>query len=191
MDQAMLRALVNDLTDSSKMVSAKQQLIASGSDAIPVLIDVMNHGADKLAWRAASVLLQINEACAISALIEGLNSPNIVVQQVIAQGLGKSDDERVASALLAHLDTCPITAQLGIVESLGRLADPRTIQPLVEKLTGTDSPTLRQLIIKVLGKIGGESVVEVIRQFEDDENHHVRSRVHDALEAIRNQSTIS
>ena len=181
--------LIEQLTDTTLSYAAEEQLLALGAAAVQPLIDSMNDGPDKISWRVAGVLLKINDDRIFPALVEGLSSANILVRQIIAQGFGKLGDIRAVPVLIDGLsdDGAPIV-QLSVVTALGMLADKRAVDPLVTILLNTEFAALRHTIIKVLGEIGDDSLIEIFRQFEHDENHHVRNRVRDALQSMANNS---
>lgn len=185
-----VRKLLNALpeTDITTHLAIEDELLAIGPAAIAPMAAVMLDSDAKDCYKAAHVLARMAaktpDPSLMDPMCEALHSPHFMVRQVAAQTLGMLGDRRAMALLVEALNDEKLLVQLWSVEALGKLGDPRAVAPLVEALKRTESSTVRYTIIRVLGEMGDPEVIPVILTYRDDDNHHVRARVRDAVEAL-------
>jgi HEAT repeat protein len=179
----LLQALNSD--ETSKNLQARRGLLALGSQVIPHLVGLMQQTQnDRLSWRAAVILAELNDPGTQSVFLEALDSPHPIVRQVAAQALGKFHDTRVVPQLLNHLHDPFSIAQMWVIESLGELGDSRAVEPLVALLSETDSDTIQQSILRALGRIGDRVALSALVPFFNSPSRHVRSRSQEVYEQL-------
>lgn len=187
--QQLLDALQE--VDMTAQLAIEDELLAIGPGAIAPLVAAMLGPDDKVCYKAAHVLAKMaaetRDPSLVDPMCEALHSPQLMVRQVAAQVLGMLGDCRAVMPLIEALKDEKPLVQLWAAESLGRLGDPGIVAPLVKALKRTDAPTVRYTIIRILGGLGDPSVLPVILKYQDDENHHVRARVRDAVKELSKQ----
>src|SRR5688572_10166505 len=106
--------------ETSKNLAARRGLLALGSQVIPHLVDLMQQSQnDRLSWRAAVILAELNDPSTQSVFLAALDSHHPIVRQVAAQALGRFHDTSVVPQLLSHLNDPFSIAQMWVIESLG------------------------------------------------------------------------
>lgn len=179
----LLQALNSD--ETSKNLQARRGLLALGSLAIPYLVDLMHQDQnDRLSWRAAVILAEMNDPVTQPVFIEALDSGHPIVRQVAAQALGKFQDTSVVPHLLNHLHDPFSIAQMWVIESLGELGDGRAVEPLLNLLAETDSDTIQQSILRALGRIGDRVALSALIPFFNSPSRHVRSRCQEVYDLL-------
>jgi HEAT repeat protein len=78
----------------------------------------------------------------------------------------------------------PNYSLIWVIHALGKLGDRQAVRPLVALLHATQSIPERYTVIEALGKLGDPSVVDDIRVYMNDSDHHVRDRVMGALACL-------
>jgi HEAT repeat protein len=71
--------------------------------------------------------------------------------------------------------------QQAIILALQEMDDQRAVAALLAVLHTSDEPVLRTAVIKALIILGDQSVVEAVRLFVNDSDHHVRDWAAEAV----------
>ncbi len=114
-------------------------------------------------------------------------SPNFLTAE--ARWALRRYGERAVDPLLAVLPHCQPVVQVSIVHTLETIGSCKAVKPLMDLLVSTSYDTLRYTIIQALGTIGDPTAAELVRQYQDDANHHVRERASRALKQLGDIST--
>ncbi|MHB8625442.1 MAG: HEAT repeat domain-containing protein [Aggregatilineales bacterium] len=191
-----LDRLLEELGSSDTAVheSAETRLESMGAIAVEPLITAMSGENMGKAWRAARILSKIDDPRRFEPMRQALTSKNSLVGQVAVEtleagaGAGQSMPQTV-DAFIRALPNARFLVQLHIVAALERLGDKQAIAPLIDLLRTADSPEQRYMIIQALGTLGATQAIDLIRSFQDDENHHVRERAHVALQRLTDGQT--
>ena len=95
------------------------------------------------------------------------------------QVLGKP----AADGLIAVMNSNSHRSSAPVLWALGKLGDARAIPYLIDALNDEDS-VIRYIAAEGLGALGDPSVVDSLRQREDDPDEHVRSAVQESLRSL-------
>jgi HEAT repeat protein len=187
-----LESLIEGLgePDSITRKSAHDLLLQRGASAIEALLKAFYQGNRYQSYEAACILSQYHDVRCLYAFADALSWSNIMVAQIAAKALMEYGKEKALAALLAGLPDARGLVQTYILEMLKDLGDPRANDLLIKLLQETDSAVLRYSIIETLGVLGASQAVELIRSFQNDENHHVRDRVRAALQLLEHDTRI-
>lgn len=168
---------------------AIQQLVSLKSNAVEALIATLNSNHGRQSWLAAKALARIEDSRVVPALISSLSILNRSLQGMIIELIGSLQDKRAVLPLIKILNGEDVILQLASIQSLRKIGDTRAVKALLTNLKKTESSSIRYTIIETLGDLGDSQVIEPIRRYKDDENHHVRRRVERALEKLSLYST--
>lgn len=157
------------------------QIVDYGTDAIAPLKQVILDNSGRNSWLAAKIMASIDSPQVAPALTNTLPALGSVLQGMIVDILGELQDDRAVIPLLELLPGQRSMLQMAIVEALRKIGDPRAIDTLLQELEQTQDPIVRYTIIQALGDLGATKAIEIIKQYADDENHHVREHVIIAL----------
>lgn len=183
----VLQSDIDDLNsfDNETSSRARQRWLALGQAALDPLISALSNANDQLRWKILLLLCEIGDNRAIPAFIECLHSPRSAIQAAAAQFLGNTGDPRAAEALRAVLNDYPhMASPIWVIQALGKLRDKQAVDLLIRVMSETDSATIRYTAIEALGLIGDKRAAETIRRYANDDSHHVRSRVNEALKLL-------
>ena len=133
-----------DSSDGEIRQSARHQLVQAGSDAVPALINALNHSSETMRWESAKALGEIRDPAAVEPLIEILADDDSV-RFVAASLIGMSNDS--VPALLRALINEPARFRDGGCFVLHHLASDdeklrEPLTPVVEALMSLDSSLL-------------------------------------------------
>ena len=175
--------LIEDLDSPDRTVrlQAKEQLTAIGSDAVEPLIEAMRGESIRKGYEAADVLGLIDDERWLGPMAEALTSRNFMLGQMAVSAL-ETHPEYAVKAFIRALPDCHTMVQPTIVGTLERIADSHAVPHLMQLLKSANTAVLRYTIIQALGMLGDPQAVDLIRSFQNDEDHHVRKR---ALEALK------
>ena len=179
--EKLIDALDNE--DVHLRQSARAQLRRLKSDAMEPLIKTVQSQIGLKCLGAASILAEIEDERLIAPLVSVLSSRNPLLGQIAARALLKYGD-RVVESLIDALPRCHYITQLHVVSSLEELGDIRAVEPLMGILANTNSAVLRYTVIQTLGVLGDRRAIALIKRFENDDDHHVRTRVEIALKRL-------
>jgi HEAT repeat protein len=189
LDQNMLESWIADLdsADSAARQSAFENLLEAGAEAVEPLLFTMQHQNGRKAWQAATILSQIDDPRWVQPMKDMLIGSNSVIATVAANALERFGAS-IVDTFVDALPKCGPLAQMQIIVILERIGDERCVLPLINLLMTTNSGDLQQTIIHALGLLGDRRAIEVIRPFQNHENHHVSKRAQAALECLENST---
>lgn len=176
--------MLEDSYSHDEQEQAIELLVSVGVDAIEPLIVTINGNQGRQSWLAAKALARIEDSRVVPALISALPMLSRALQGMIIELLGTLRDKRAVLPLIQILNGEDTVLQLVSIQALRRIGDTRALKSLLVILENTESSGVRYTIIETLGELGDSRVVEPIRQYKDDANHHVRRRVKRALEKL-------
>lgn len=181
-----IETLIQDLLDPDSYRSEQAQniLISLGTIAVDPLTQALSAESDRHRWKIINTLGRIGGKRVIPAMITCLNSRNKAIQGVAAQFLGQLGDECAVEPLLTALRENANGSSVWVIQALGLLADKRAVDLLIHIMQSTDSSAVRYTAVEALGYIGDKRATEAISAYSNDESHHVRSRVQQALERL-------
>ena len=116
-------------------------------------------------------------------LVTALDSRNQLVGMKAAEAL-ESYGKAAVGPLLRAIDEARILVKERIVRALGVIGSPQAVAALVDLLHTTGEVSMRYTIIEALGNLGDSSLVELLRPYLDDGDHHVREKTQIALEKL-------
>lgn len=123
---------------------------------------------------AAEFLGDLGDSCAIEPLIAALKDKDIDVLWSVVKSLGKIGDQRAVLPLAKALTETNNWQMPSLVEEALEKIGQRNCSALLDLLTHRNSD-IRQLPVKILGKIGNlEAVERLIFAMKNDENFMVR-----------------
>lgn len=163
--------------------AAKVALLEAGELAIDWLTQAVQTQNSPTKWTAAGVLAEIKHPRSFSLMNDWLHGSDALLADIAVGGIQAYGQEGVA-ALIDALPHAHIITQIKIVGVLETSGDLRAVEPLTEILLSTESSTLRHTVIQALGVLGDTRSIDVIRRFENDPEHHTRTRVQRALQRL-------
>lgn len=191
-DQNVLESWISTLDNADSQVrqSAVENLLEAGAEAVEPLIITMQNQKGRKAWQAAEILSQIDDPRWVQPMKEMLTASNTVVATAAANALERFG-ACVVDAFVEALPNCGRMAQMHMVVILERIGDERCVLPLMTLLQTTNSSDMQHTIIHALGLLGDRRAIELIRPFQNHENHHVSKRARNALRRLEESTTIS
>jgi HEAT repeat protein len=147
---------------------------------MPLLAEVKQNKG-RQSWLALKTLMCIEDDRIIPYLILILLLVDSGLQGMIIEILGKSHDERTVPVLIQYLMVENTFIQIATIQALRNINNLAAVNPLLFVLAQTQSPSVRYTIIETLGDLSDPCAIEPILAYQDDENHHVRTRVERAL----------
>ncbi len=180
-----IQALISGLShpDSGIRQAACQQFADCGPETIGLLADAMLDPDPHASLAAARAIAEIDTPYRFELMARALASRNPLVGDLAVKVL-ESYGELAVGALVAALPDCHPLVQLRVVGVLERIGSRTVVAPLMELLASARHAALRYTIIQALGVIGDPAAVDLIRQFHDDPDYHVRERVEVALSRL-------
>lgn len=178
--------LIADLKNQDWLTrtQAKARLLEIGPGVIDGLIGAMKQGDKRQQYEAANMLTRFHDIRCYRALSDALYSSNMLVAQLVPAALLAYGKQQAIDSLLIALPQVPHFVQLQIVMVFREYGGRQVVQPLMATLKTAESPILSYTIIETLGELGDRRAIGLIRQFQQDNNHHVRERVKVALEKL-------
>lgn len=172
--------------DANERARAAEQLQAGGSEALPVLTQLLQQPGDpEPRWRAAEALGRLGPAAreAGPLLIAALEDPDPLVADVSAKALAKlvPDVPGAVPALVRRFPDVEAIRAVAAFKGDGVEAVPALI-PLLQH----SDPTIRRNTARTLGRIGAGAMPAVPALIEqlDDADPMVRAHAADALGGI-------
>lgn len=176
-----------DNVETSIRYPAIENLLEAGTVAVEPLIAAMQRQRGRQAWEAAAILAQIDDPRWIQPMKNMLTASNVIIASIAAATLERFG-ESVVGTFLDALPRCRGMTQMQVVGILERIGDHRCVDLLMDLLSSTDSLDLQHTIIQTLGTLGDPRAIELIRMFQNHENHHVSKRAQTALQRLETQS---
>lgn len=183
-----IRTLIEELgsDDMDRRWQAAERLRAMGTEVIEPLLEVVYTNAGIKSWEAVQILGYFQDPRLIEPLRTALESSHPLMSTSAAKALERFG-ESILSLLLESLPRCILMTQLLIVGMMERGKFAPAVDSLLKLLLETSESTLRYTIIQALGSLslpGEKEIIEIIRSFQDDPDHHVRKRVRIALSRL-------
>lgn len=174
-----------DSLDLERRTEVKQQLRALGDTVIVELIAAAYSVTQRRCWEAAALLAEIDDPCVAPVMRQLMKSHHPIVVQIAVRTLARQGEEN-ATILVDALSRSPELTRIEIVRGLEQIGSKCAVLPLLDLLRRANSSVLRYTIIQALGRLGDARAINLIRSFENDEDHHVRRRVQLALISLGN-----
>jgi HEAT repeat protein len=170
---------------AGERLEAQKQLIHMGKAVSDALAAVLRTGTDYQRAHAAIVLGRINDVRALAALLDMRAHPDLLIRMEGATALGALENPHAAAALIDWLGTEEsVLVQTSIVQALAPIAGTPVLQALIDAMRRTESPSLRYLIIRVLGQRGDPRAIDAIFPYLQDPDYHVQRETILALKRL-------
>jgi len=178
--------LIQNLWHSNPEVrdQSRDALIAMGQEIVDDLAQVMLGINSSRARDVMEVLARIKDPRSLEALRCALLSKNAIIGQAAVEALVRFDQNIAVNQFINALNQVNILVQISIIQAFAQLANRRAIQPLLDLLATTQSPTLRYLIIDTLGKLPEKRIMPIITRYLYDEDYQVRKHARMTLHQI-------
>lgn len=181
--EKLIRVLIE--ADPDQSYEAHTELVRLGAQSVEPLLASLFGASDRDCWRILKTLTSIGDSRAISGAIQCMHSNSAAVLAASAQCLAEIGGDEAVEALLALVDDCSRSvSMMWIIQALSSLNDPRIAPTLIRLVETTSSSVDRYTAIEALARIGDKRAISVIQKFANDENHHVRSKAHMALQML-------
>jgi hypothetical protein len=137
-------ALALSSKDGVYRQSAREELVAMGRAATPVLVQLLEDAHSQVRWEAALALKEISDPAAVDALVTALRDEEGDVRWVVAEalaGIGRASLIPLVRSLTEHADSFELRDSAPVV--IGFLRDPglrEMLEPLHEALRDGGSP---------------------------------------------------
>ena len=137
-------ALALSSKDGVYRQSAREELVAMGRAATPVLVQLLEDAHSRVRWEAALALKEISDPAAVDALVTALRDEEGDVRWVVAEalaGIGRASLIPLVRSLTEHADSFELRDSAPVV--IGFLRDPglrEMLEPLHEALRDGGSP---------------------------------------------------
>lgn len=161
-------------------------LVRMGGDAVPPVIEVLQHGAAPARLHAAHVLSKLGDVRAVPALLHALRDDTVAVVQKAVYALGVLGDSRALPSLVAMVGTGDGTLRGVVAESVaafGAAAVP-ALDGLLQSPPARTEVAIRAEVAEILGTIGVEPVVPVLGALLEDLSWEVRFAAANALRRL-------
>lgn len=163
------------------VVEALQEL-AGGTAA--TLLPYLQDDREKVRQGICQAMGEIRDLRAVPALVPMMTDENGHVRQKAAEALGRIGDPLAVPALLPLLGDPYIDVQEAAIEALGRLISSHRAAIAIGPLLQEPRPRLRRNCALLLGRVGGEGVLEPLTQALKDEAVEVRRAAALALRQV-------
>lgn len=171
--------------DPDRSHEAHTELVRLGARAVEPLLVSLVGASDRDCWRILKTLTCIGDSRAVSGAIHCMHSNSAAVLAASAQCLAEIGGDEAVEALLTLVEDGPRSvSMMWIIQALSSLDDPRIAPTLIRLVETTSSTVDRYTAIEALARIGDKRAVSVIQKYANDENHHVRSKAHMALQVL-------
>ncbi len=176
-------ALVAGRREIPQQVKIELLGITLSEQAIPALLQALNHEDSDVRRSAADALGKIGNEAAVEALLQALNHEDSDVRRSAAYALGKIRNEAAVEALLQALNDEDSDVRRSAAYALGKIGNEAAVEALLQALNDEDSD-VRRSTAYALGKIRNEAAVEALLQALNDEDSNVRRSAAYALGEI-------
>lgn len=163
---------------------------AMARDAVEPLIEILDDPSEEVRVTAIESLGKIGDPRAIPALSEMTGDALHTVRLGVAQALGRIGDDRGIDALTVLLHDTDDTIRLVATKSLGDMTGERSLQVLLDTALRDESETVRQHVIKVLGRRGSRDALPIVEEALLSESDIVRANAATVLGKIGNEGSI-
>ena len=122
---------------------------------------------------AASALGEVGDSLAVPVLIKALFDPSLSVRRASAKSLGQLRDVRAIPSLIKSMSDSHHSVRFATAGALVAMGPP-ALKPLSDLLPHPD-PLIRSLSSHTIGKIGGESAIQILIPLAGDPEWAVRA----------------
>lgn len=172
-----------DAPKAGVRLDAQKRLIHMGKAVSDALAAVLRDGTDYQRAHAAIVLGRINDIRALAALMDMRAHHDLLIRMEGATALGALKSPLAAAALIDWLGTEEsVLVQTSIVQALAPITVTPVLEALIDAMRRTESPSLRYLIIRVLGQRGDPRAIDAIFPYLQDPDYHVQ---HESILALQ------
>jgi HEAT repeat protein len=162
---------------------------ARSDDAIPGLLELVEHSDYSVRSSAADALGKIGDEKAIPGLLELLEDSHSYVRISAADALSKIGDEKAIPGLLKLLEDSDYSVPISAADALGKIGDEKAIPGLLKLLEHSHS-FVRWSGADALGKIGDEKAIPGLLKLLEHSESSVRISAADALGNIGDEKAI-
>ena len=159
----------------------KDLLLALDEDIVDPLISVLLSEEGYKAYAAADILGDLKDERAIQPLIKTLRTKNSLLGSGIVKALIKYDSVDSVPIFIDALPHANLMTQQSIILTLQSMDDERLVALFIAQLHATSHPMLRIALIKALIEFGDPTILDDIRRYSNDPNHHVQEWVEEAI----------
>lgn len=161
--------------------AAKTQLLSMGDSAVEPLIAAVAEQESRKCYEAALVLQMLGDRRALDVMIRALETTHPLLGYVALDMVQTFAPPNLGTILITALPNSRPALQLLIIKALLTIHDAAQVDVFMALLQKADAPSLRYTLIDALGRLGDPRAAGLIVQFADDDDHHVRAHVVDAL----------
>ena len=153
--------------------------------AVPYLVELLSDGEDDVKEIAVEALRQIGDPASVKPLVKALRSGSNEIVYSVLVALGEIGNQRTGLEVMCFLDHENEKVRKAAVWAVARLYPEKAVPKFVKMLEQDASESIRQEIVKRLGKLGGPAAVRPLLNTKAfDKDHNVRIYAEWALSDI-------
>ncbi len=146
------------LVDPAVKLYAFDAIANIGVEAVPILLDVVQHRDPGMLLDAVILLGRIGDASAVMTLLTTVEHTTGATQAYAIESLGRIGDKRAVPKLIELLsDPDPVISHNALI-ALGKLPDSRAVRAILPLLESAE-PDVRRHAVEALGEIGDQRSV--------------------------------
>ena len=190
-DERIIDLLIGLMGDDNERLAVMSALalVRFKGEAVPLLIQSLNHPRTVVRYRAIWVLWTIEDVRAVEPLITTLSyDPDDKVRRFAAFGLGQLKDSRALNPLIYALADTDERVRWDAAVALAKIG-PDAVDSLVAAAQYT-APLVRAGAVNALAWIRDRQAVEAVALALNDDDVHVRTRAAFALGWIGDESAV-
>lgn len=177
--QAVVPLLLTAINDSSDAVR-EQVVFALGErkdpSATPALLSLLETDAPALRSAALEALGNIGDQRAADVIMNLTNDVDRGIRAQAVFALRKLPMKQASERLLQFLQDPEVRVRICAAEALGHQKGMKIVQPLIDAARQDDSPQVREMAIKSLGRFGSPASIRAIEEaLHDDFNVQLRA----------------
>lgn len=183
-DEKIISEIVRFLGEPGLQLVTEEALVRLDYQSVLALLESARDPDPKIRAAAARCLGRIRTSRATDTLLEMLRDGSSEVKREAAAALGKLGDRELLSSLTFLLENPDPEVREEVINAIASLWDSESLQTILPQLTLVLLPilsdshgSLREAIIKLLGKVGGNSALSVLLLLVKHKDTEVRRLV--------------